>query len=247
MEINLKENERIDDLQYRNLKIIQNQDGFCFGMDSILLSDFAVGIKKNAKIMDLGTGTGILSILLSRKVNPNKIVGVDIQKQVCDMATRSVKLNKLEDRIEILNEDIKELSKKFESASFDVVITNPPYKKQNTGLVNNNKIKLVSRHEITAGLEDFIKVSSYLLKDKGSFYLVHRPERLVDIFSLLRKYHLEPKKMRIVYPKKEREPNLLLIEAIKNAKPFLKIQKPLFIYNENGEYTDEVLNIYHKE
>lgn len=247
MEINLKENERIDDLQYRNLKIIQNQDGFCFGMDSILLSDFAVGIKKNAKIMDLGTGTGILSILLSRKVNPNKIVGVDIQKQVCDMATRSVKLNKLEDRIEILNEDIKELSKKFDSASFDVVITNPPYKKQNTGLVNNNKIKLVSRHEITAGLEDFIKISSYLLKDKGSFYLVHRPERLVDIFSLLRKYHLEPKKMKIVYPKKGKEPNLLLIEAVKNAKPFLKIQKPLFIYNENGEYTDEVLNIYHKE
>lgn len=247
MEINLKENERIDDLQYRNLKIIQNQDGFCFGMDSILLSDFAVGIKKNAKIMDLGTGTGILSILLSRKVNPNKIVGVDIQKQVCDMATRSVKLNKLEDRIEILNEDIKELSKKFDSASFDVVITNPPYKKQNTGLVNNNKIKLVSRHEITAGLEDFIKISSYLLKDKGSFYLVHRPERLVDIFSLLRKYHLEPKKMKIVYPKKGKEPNLLLIEAVKNAKPFLKIQKPLFIYNENGEYTDEVLSIYHKE
>lgn len=247
MEINLKENERIDDLQYGNLKIIQNQDGFCFGMDSILLSDFAIGIKKNAKIIDLGTGTGILSILLSKKVNPNKIVGVDIQKQVCDMATRSVKLNKLENMIEILNEDIKELSKKFESASFDIVITNPPYKKQNTGLINDNRIKLISRHEITAELKDFIKISSYLLKDNGSFYLVHRPERLVDIFSLLREYHLEPKILKLVYPKQGKEPNLILVKAIKNAKPFLKIQKPLFIYNENGEYTDEILKIYDKE
>ena len=247
MNIKLKENERIDDLQYNNLKIIQNKDGFCFGMDSILLTGFAKDIKNGLKIIDLGTGTGIISILLSKKVNPEKIVGIDIQKEVCDMAKRSVILNGLEDKVEIINENIKTLNEKFQADSFDVVVTNPPYKKQNSGMINENKAKLISRHEITADLDDFIKISSYLLKSGGSFYIVHRPERLVDIFTLLRKYRLEPKEMQIVYSEEGKDAKLILIKAVKNAKPFLKIRKPLFIYNKDGKYTDEILKIYENE
>ena len=247
MDIKLDENERIDDLEYKNLKIIQNTKGFCFGMDSILLTGFARNIKKNARVIDLGTGTGIISILLSMKTEAKELIGVDIQKEVCDMAKRSVDLNNLGDKIEILHEDIKNLNKKFKEASFDVVVTNPPYKKQNEGLLNENRVKLISRHEITASLEDFIKQASYLLKPNGEFYLVHRPERLVDIFNLLRKYLIEPKKMQIVYPQEKKEPNLILIKAVKNGKSFLKIEKPLYIYNNHGEYTEEVLRIYEKK
>jgi len=247
MEIKLKENERIDDLQYKNLKIIQNKDGFCFSMDSILLVEFAKNIKRNTTVIDLGTGTGIISILLSKKVELKKIIGIDILEDVCDMAKRSISLNKLEDKIKIINEDVKNMGKIFESSSFDVVISNPPYKKINSGLTNSNKNKLISRHEITANLEDFIKIASYLLKSNGEIYIVHRPERLVDIFNLLRKYHIEPKDMQMVYPQKSKEPNLILIKGVKNAKPFLKIRKPLFIYNERGEYTEDIIRIYKED
>ncbi len=246
MKVNLKENERIDDLEYKGLKIIQNTKGFCFGMDSILLSGYAKNIKKNAHVIDLGTGTGIISILLSKKTNAKKIIGIDIQEDVCDMAKRSVILNNLEDNIEIINEDIKEINKKFEKASFDVVVTNPPYKKINSGVINDNKAKLISRHEITANLEEFIKQSSYLLKQNGEMYIVHRPDRLVDIISILRKYSLEPKQMQIVYPRKDKEPNLILIKAVKNAKPFLRVDKPLYVYDNEGKYTEDILKIYEK-
>ena len=246
MNISLKENERIDDLEYKGLKIIQNTKGFCFGMDSVLLSGFAKNINKNANVIDLGTGTGIISILLSKKTNAKKIIGVDIQAEVCDMAKRSVILNNLEDKIEIINEDIKEINKKFAKASFDIVVINPPYKKANSGIVNNNKAKLISRHEVTANLEEFIKQSSYLLKQNGEIYMVHRPDRLVDIISLLRKYSLEPKQMQIVYPQKDKEPNLILIKAVKNAKPFLRVDKPLYVYDSEGKYTDDILKIYEK-
>ena len=244
MNVKLKENERIDDLQYKGLKIIQNKDGFCFGMDSVLLTGFAKDIKKGSRIIDLGTGTGIISILLSKKVAPEKIIGVDIQEEVCDMAKRSVILNKIEDKVEIINEDIKILNKKIQSDSFDVVVTNPPYKKQQSGMLNENKTKLISRHEITADLEDFIRQSSYLLKSNGELYIVHRPERLSDIFTLLRKYKLEPKDMQLVFSEKGKNAKLILLKAVKNAKSFLKIRKPLFIYNKDGEYTDDILKIY---
>lgn len=244
---NLKENERIDDLEYKGLKIIQNTEGFCFGIDSILLSNFANEIKKGSKIIDLGTGTGIIGILLCAKIQNAKVVGVEIQEEVYEMAKRSIKLNKLEERFTLINTNIKELEGKEEMGTYDAVVTNPPYKKENTGLQNENQKKLISRHEITAKLEDFIRISSKLLKDKKDFYMVHRPDRLVDIIELLRKYKLEPKKMQFVYPKQEKEPNLILIKATKNAKPFLKVEKPLYVYKENGEYTDEILKIYGKE
>ena len=246
MEINLKENERIDDLEFKNLKIIQNKDGFCFGMDSVLLSDFAKEIKKNSRIADLGTGTGILPILLSGKTENTKIVGIEIQKEVSEMANRSILLNKLENRIQIICEDIKNLKAKYEQGTFDAIVTNPPYKKIGTGKINEKDKKIISRHELTANLEDFISISNYLLKDQGSIYMVHRPERIADIFVLLRKYKLEPKVLRLVYPNLEKSPNLILIKAVKNAKPFLKVEKPLIVYTSEGNYTEEIFKIYNK-
>ena len=246
MEINLKENERIDDLEFKDLKIIQNKDGFCFGIDSILLTDFAKNIKQNLNIIDLGTGTGIIPILLYGKTKNNKFVGVEIQEEVADMANRSIKLNVLENEIKILNMNILDLTKKYKRGSFDVVTTNPPYKKLNTGIVNENNKKLISRHEITASLEDFIKISSYLLKDLGEFYMVNRPDRLVDIFELMRKYKIEPKKIKFVYPNENKKTNLILIKGVKNGKQFLEFENNLYVYNEEGNYTDEILKIYNK-
>jgi len=240
----LNENEKIDDLEINNLKIIQNKNWFCFGIDAVLLSDFAKEIHKNSRILDLGTGNGILAILLSAKVEESKIVGVEIQKEVFDMAKRSIELNNLEDRIELINKNIKDLSFNME---FDAIVTNPPYKEKNTGLVNNNSFKLISRHEIEGNLEDFIKTSSRSLKDKGSMYMVNRPERLIDIFEYCRKYKLEPKTLRMVYSKINSKPTLVLIKATKNANRYLKVDKPLYIYEENGEYTEEILKIYNKE
>jgi len=245
MEI-LKEKERIDDLQYKGLKIIQKEDEFCFGIDSVLLSDFAKDIKSNSDIIDLGTGTGIISILLSGKIEVNSICGIEIQKQVADMANRSVKLNNLEDKIKIINKDLKNLPTIFKNNSYDAIVTNPPYKKNNTGLKNENEAKLISRHEIKCTIEDIANVSSKLLKNNGALYIVHRPDRLIDIIGSLTKYKLEPKKIKFVYPKKDREPNLVLIKAIKNAKPFLKVEKPLFVYDENNNYTNDILEIYNK-
>ena len=242
----LKENERIDDLEYKGLKIIQNKDGFCFGMDSVLLSDFAKNMKKEAKVLDLGTGTGIIPILLCGKTNLKEVIGVEVQEEVAQMASRSIKLNNLENRFKIINENIINLTKIYKKQIFDVIVTNPPYKKKDTGIINENEKKILSRHEITATLEDFIKVSKDLLKDKGEFYMVHRPERLVDILNLMRTYRIEPKILRFVCPKQNKEPNLILIKGVKNAKPFLKIEKNLYVYKDDGEYTDEILKIYNK-
>ena len=242
MEINLKENEKIEDLQYKGLKIIQNKKGFCFGIDSILLSDFAKQIKEGTKV--LGTGTGIIATLLCKKTKLKEIIGVEKQEEVYETATRSIKLNKLENQFKIINEDIINLNKEFEKNTFDAIVTNPPYKKKDTGIINEAESKIIARHETTATLEDFIKISKDLLKDKGEFYMVHRPDRLVDIISLMRNYKIEPKILRFVHTNKESKPILILIKGIKNAKPFLKVEKNLYIYQENGEYTEEIHKIY---
>lgn len=246
MDYILNENERVDDLEFKGLKIIQNKNGFCFGIDSVLLSDYAKDIKKGSKIVDLGTGTGIISILLSAKVQDSNLVGVEIQKEVAEMAKRSVLLNKLDSRIKIINNDIKEIDKILDNWTFDAVVTNPPYKKQGTGLQNGNEKQLISRHEIECTLEDIVSTSFKLLKNNGALYMVHRPERLVDICSILRKYKMEIKNIRFVYPKQDKEPNLILLKAVKNAKEFLKVEKPLIVYNEDGTYTNEILKIYNK-
>ena len=247
MECTLLENERIDDLQLNNLKIIQNKNWFCYGIDSVLLSDYAKRIKNNSNVIDLGTGTGIISILLTAKTNPKKIIGVEIQKEIADMAQRSVVLNHLEDKICILNEDIKKLDRILEVEYYDAIVTNPPYMKANSGLENENKVKSISRHEVECTIEDIAKISYRLLKNYGEIYMVHRPDRLVDIMEIFRRYKLEIKELRLVYPKANAQSNLVLIKAVKNAKSFLKIDKPLYVYRQDGNYTDEILEIYNKK
>jgi tRNA1Val (adenine37-N6)-methyltransferase len=246
MKIELKENEIIDDLEFKGLKIIQNKNWFKFGIDSVLLSDFAKSIKNNAKVLDIGTGTGIISILLSGKTEASKIYGIEIQKDVAEMAERSVELNNLQDKIQIINDNINNIEKYFDNNSLDVVVTNPPYQKNNTGLKSENEKHLISRHEIECTLEDIIQKSFKVLKDKGEFYMVHRPERLVDILYLMRKNKIEPKELKMVYPKNGEKANLILIKGVKNANEFLKVLKPLVIYNEDGSYTEELLKIYNK-
>ena len=247
MKIEFNKNEKVEDLQFKNLKIIQNKNGFCFGIDSILLADFAKEIKKGAKILDLGTGTGIIATLLCKKTQLKEIIGVEKQKEVYEMAKKSIQLNQLENQFKIINRDILELNKIFEKNTFHAIVTNPPYKKKDTGIKNEEEKKMVSRHETTATLEDFIKIAKELLKDKGEFYMVHRPERLVDIMEYMRKYKIEPKLIRFVYANKNSEPKLILIKGIKNAKPFLKVKNNLYIYDKNGKYTEEINKIYQKE
>lgn len=245
-DIPIKENERIDDLQYKDLKIIQETDGFCFGIDSILLSDFAKNIKKNSKVADLGTGTGIIGLLLCKKTNLAEMTGIEIQEDVANMAERSIKLNNLEEKFRIINSNINEIfSKKLlEKNVFDVVVMNPPYKEVGTGEINENEKKLISRHEIKANLSDFIKTASGMLKDKGELYIVHKPERMPDIIQKLRENKIEPKELRVVYSNKNSEASLILIKAVKGGKKFLKIDRPLYIYNESGKYSDEIKQIY---
>lgn len=246
MDIKLNENERIDDLEYKNLKIVQDKDGFCFGIDSVLLSDFAKEIRSKSIVLDLGTGNGVLGILLCGKTNLSKIYGVEIQEDMANIAQKSINLNKLNHRFEIINDNIKNLNSYFKNDSIDAIISNPPYKKDNSGLKNGSQKKLIARHEITANLEDFISVSSKLLKSNGSLYMVHRPERLADLFYLLKKYKLEPKKLRFVQSFANTKPKFFLIKATKNANSFLNIEQPLIIYNSDGSYTNEILKIYNK-
>ena len=240
----LESNERIDDLQFKDLKIIQNKQGFCFGIDAILLSDFAKGMKKANLVVDLCTGTGIVAILLAGKTEAKKIIGVEIQKPCADMARRSVELNKLENRVEILNEDLKKLKDVIPSASVDAVTVNPPYMKSGTGIVNDKNTMMVSKHEICCTLEDVIKEASRLLKFNGEFFMVHKSERLVDIFCTMRKYKIEPKRIRFIHPQLNKPSNLVLIEGLRSGNAFLKYEKPLFVYDANNEYTDEIYEIY---
>lgn len=237
--------ERIDDLQFKNLKIIQDTDGFRFGIDSVLLTEFARDIKKDKTIVDLGTGTGILGILLSKKVYPKKIIGVEIQEEVATMAQKSIKLNSLENIFEIINSNIKDL--KLPKNYYDVVITNPPYKKVETGVISRNIKQQISRFEMYANLDDWIKTASELINSKGSFYMVYRVNRLTELFEVLRKYKLEIKRIRFVHSKLSEQSNLVFIKAIKNGNTFLKVEKPLVIYNDDGTYTDEIINIYREK
>ena len=228
MDIKIEKDEVIEDLGIQGLKIIQNKKEFCFGIDSVLLSDFAKNLKKDSIVLDLGTGSGIIATLLCAKTKLKKIYGVEIQKAVSNRAKRSIKLNNLENKFVIIEENIINLQNYFNNDTFDVIVTNPPYKEKSTGIKNINEQKYISRHEVTASLEEFIKISQKLLKSNGEFYMVHRPERLVDIFFYLRKYKLEPKEIQFVKGDIEKEPKLILIKAIKNGKHFLKKKKDYF-------------------
>lgn len=239
----VREHERVDDLQCNGLRLIQNPKGFCFGIDAVLLSNFCE-IKRNWKVMDLGTGTGIIPILLAGKTEAFHITGVEIQTEVAEMASRSVKLNNLEDRVEIINDDLNKVFQYKEANSFHAVTSNPPYMNEGGGLVNPESMKAISRHEVKCSLEDIIRVSAKLLTDKGHFYMIHRPHRLVDIIWLCRQYKLEPKKLRFVHPNKNKKPNILLIQCVKHGGKELKFMDPLYVYNEDGSYTEEIHKIY---
>ena len=243
MENSLRPGERLDDLQRNGYKIIQNENKFCFGMDAVLLSGFS-NVKEGENVLDLGTGTGIIPILLAGKTKGRHFTGLEIQSCSADMAARSVKYNHLEDRISIVEGDIKEAGKVFEPASFDVITSNPPYMTGQHGLVNPDEEKAIARHEICCTLEDVISQTAKLLRVGGRFYLVHRPFRLAEIIHMLVEYRLEPKRMKLVYPFVDREPNMVLIEAVRGGKSRITVEKPLIVYQKPGVYTDEIYDIY---
>lgn len=241
--VKLKENERIDDLERNDLKIIQDPDRFCFGMDAVLLSGF-VKVKAGSKVLDMGTGTGIIPILLSAKTEASYIAALEIQEESADMARRSVLLNNLSDKINIVTGDIKEASSLFEKASFDAVTCNPPYMIGEHGLKNPDDAMAIARHEVLCTFDDVARESSKLLKSGGKLFLVHRPFRLAEIFDTLMKYKLEPKRMQLVYPFVDKEPNMVLIEAVRSGKSRMTVEKPLIIYKQPGVYTEDIINIY---
>lgn len=243
MAVELKENERIDDLQRNGYKIIQNPKKFCFGMDAVLLSGF-VKVKPGSRVLDLGTGTGIIPILLEAKTQADHISALEIQEESADMARRSVALNNLEHKIAIITGDIKEADKIFDAASFDMITCNPPYMIGQHGLTNPDAPKAIARHEILCTLEDVVRSAAKLLKTGGSFCMVHRPFRLVEIFTVMTKYRLEPKRMQLVYPYVDHEPNMVLIEGCRGGKSRIKVEKPLIVFQKPNVYTDEINDVY---
>lgn len=241
--IELKPGERLDDLQRNGFQIIQNPEKFCFGMDAVLLSGFAAA-PEGGRVLDLGTGTGIIPILLAAKTAAKELIGLEIQDESADMANRSVLLNDLQNRVKIVQGDIKEAGNLFEAASFDVVTSNPPYMIGGHGLKNPDAPKAIARHEVLCDLEDVIKAAARCLKPGGKFYMVHRPFRLTEIMVLMHEYKLEPKRMQLVYSFADKEPNMVLIEGARGGKSRITVEKPLIIYEAPGKYTAEIYDIY---
>ena len=239
----IKEGERIDELQRNGYRIIQKTNGFCFGMDAVLLSGFA-RVKKGERALDLGTGTGIIPLLLSAKTKGDHFTGLEIQTEIMKMAQRSVALNGLEKKIDIIQGDIKEASRIFGAASFDVVTSNPPYMNDAHGLKNPGDVKAISRHEVLCTLEDVVREGTKALKPGGRFYMVHRPHRLAEIITVMRQYKLEPKRMKFVHPFADKDANMVLIEAVRGGGAWLKLEPPVIVYKEPGVYTDEIYEIY---
>ncbi|MBQ9123645.1 MAG: tRNA1(Val) (adenine(37)-N6)-methyltransferase [Lachnospiraceae bacterium] len=243
MHIILKENERLDDLQRNGFQIIQNPEKFCVGMDAVLLSGFARA-KEGDKVLDLGTGTGIIPILMAAKNPDCQLIGLEIQEESADMASRSVALNDLTERIRIVTGDIKEADRIFPAASFDVITCNPPYMIGQHGLKNPDEPKAIARHEMLCTLEDVLRVSAKLLRPGGHFYMVHRPFRLAEIMEGMVRYKIEPKRMQLVYPFVDKQPNMVLIEGSRGGKSRMEVEKPLIVYKKPGVYTDEIYDIY---
>lgn len=240
----LKEGERLDDLQLKSLKIIQNSKGFCFGIDAVLLSAYAQ-VKPKERVLDLGTGTGVIPILLSGKTQGEHFTGLEINPDSADMARRSAAYNHLEDKVSIVTGDICKAGEEFAAGSFDVVTSNPPYMTGGHGLVNPDPMLAAARHELKCTFDDVARSASAMLKERGRFYLVHRPFRLPELMATLMTYRLEPKSMRLVYPSVDKEPSMVLLGCMKGGKPRCSVEKPLIIYDETGQYTPEVKALYH--
>ena len=243
MSFTLLPGERLDELHRNGYFIIQNPDRFCFGMDAVLLSGF-VQVKCGERAIDLGTGNGIIPILLEAKTQGEHFTGLEIQPENVNMARRSVAYNSLEDKISIVQGDIKNASQMFGASSFHVVTTNPPYMTSSHGLTNPNEAKAIARHEILCTLEDVIRESARLLMPKGRFYMVHRPFRLAEIMCTMCKYGIEPKRMKLVYPFVDKEPNMVLIEGLRGGSPRITVEKPLIVYEKPDVYTSEIYDIY---
>lgn len=241
----VREDENLDDLQLKGLMLIQKKDGFKFGVDAVLLSHFA-NVKKKHRVIDLCTGTGIIPFLLEGKYSPKDILGIEIQDEFVDMANRSAALNKTHN-ISFISEDLKNLKALKNIDKADVITVNPPYKLNNAGIVNPSDKLAIARHEIMCNLENVIEASRILLKDNGRIYIVHRPERLADIITLMRKYKIEPKRIQMVHPKLGKAPNIVLVEGQRDGGAFLKWDAPLYVYNEDGSISDEINKIYGRD
>ncbi len=243
MTISLKNDERIDELQRNGYRIIQDPERFCFGMDAVLLTGFA-NARETDKILDLGTGTGIIPILMEAKYKCAHLTGLEIQPESADMASRSVALNDLSSKIDIVTGDIKEADTLFEAASFDVITCNPPYMIGMHGIQNPEGPKAIARHEVFCTFDDVARVAAKLLKPGGHFFLVHRPFRLPELITTMSKYKLESKRMQLVYPFVDKEPNMVLLEAVRGGKPRMTVEKPLIVYKEPGVYMPEIYDVY---
>lgn len=242
----LKDGETLDDLQLKGIHVIQKKDGFRFGVDAVILANFAK-VKKGYKVVDLCTGTGIIPFILAGKTNASNITGVEIQQEFAEMAQRSVQFNNLQDRVNFINGDLKDKDLIKSMGRFDVVTVNPPYKLKNSGIINTTDKNAIARHEIMCTLEDVIKTSRVLLKDNGRFFMVHRPDRMVDILCLMRQYKIEPKRVRMVQPMEGKAPNIVLIEGQRDGGKFLKWEEPLCIHTKDGGYTEEIIDMYKEE
>lgn len=238
-----KDGERIDELQRNEYLIFQHPGRFCFGMDAVLLSGF-ISVRPGARVLDLGTGTGILPILTEAKTKAGHITGLEIQEESADMAARSVAVNGLSEKIDICVGDIKEAGRLFGAASFDVVTSNPPYMTAEHGLKNPELPKAIARHEVLCTLEDVVREAAYVLKPQGNFFMVHRPFRIAEIIRTLSAYGLELKRMRLVYPYVDKEPNMVLLEACKGGRPRVKVEPPLIVFREPGVYHEDITGIY---
>ncbi len=239
----LRDDETLDNLQLKGIHIIQKKDGFRFGVDAVLLANFAK-VKKNSTVIDLCSGTGIVPFIIAGKSNAKSIVGIEIQEEFVDMANRTAKYNNLKDKVSFRHEDLKNTLalKKLERA--DVVTVNPPYKLCKSGIVNRDDKNAIARHEICCNLEDVIIAARIVLKDNGRLFMVHRPERIVDILTLMRKYKIEPKRIRFIHPKPGKSPNIVLVEGQRDGGAFLKIEDPLYIHLDDESYSEELREIY---
>ena len=243
MDVKINVDEGVDDLQLNGLKLIQKQQGFRFGVDAVLLSHFA-NIKSRHRVIDLCTGTGIVPFLAYGKYAPKEVIGVEIQEDMVEMANRSSVLNNTTDIVKFVHGDLKDKSLLDSLGKFDVLTVNPPYKLNNAGIVNPNDKLAIARHEVMCTLEDVIVAARRLLKDNGRMFIVHRPERLADIFGLMRKYKIEPKRVRMVQPNTKKVPNIVLVEGQRDGGAFLKWEETLYVYDDNGNYSEEIDRIY---
>ena len=239
----LLEGERIDDLQCKGYEIIQDPKRFCFGVDAVLLAHYA-RVKEGDRVLDLGTGTGIIPILLNAITPGAHFTGLEIQAASVDMAKRSVLLNGIGDKVDMIEGDIKEAAALFDAASFQVVTSNPPYMTNQHALQNDYEPKTIARHEVLCTLEDVVAAAAKLLVPGGRFYMIHKPFRLPEIISVMKEYRIEPKELRMIHPYVDKEPTMVLIGGIRGGRPMMKVAPPLVLYKEKNVYTDEVYKIY---